>query len=226
MERTPRIYGVRRLPEPLPSGGSGDEAAWSGIPSLRVEQPMGRVPDFLPTVQAKVAWEDGFLDFLFRVEDRHVRAVARRHQDPVCRDSCVEFFFTPGTRLGHSYFNLEVNCGGTVLFWWHPEGQEALPVAAGDLDRLDIKTSLPKIVDPEIQEPTVWMVEGRLPFEVIRRYCPEACKPGPGVVWKANFYKCADGTSNPHWLTWSFVDHPVPKFHLPQYFGTLEFRSE
>ena len=187
---------------------------------------MGKVPDFLPSVQAQVAWEDGFLDFLFRVEDRHVRAVARQHQDPVCRDSCVEFFFTPGQALGLSYFNLEVNCGGTVLFAWHPEGAEARPVSAEDLAQLEIRASLPKIVDPEIREPVAWTVECRLPFPLVRRYCPEACPPGPGAVWKANFYKCADGTSNPHWLTWSFVDHPVPKFHLPQYFGTLEFRSE
>jgi hypothetical protein len=48
-------------------------------------------------------------------------------------------------------------------------------------------------------------------------------QPKSGVRWKANFYKCADKTSHPHWLTWSPVDYPTPKFHLPQFFGTLEF---
>jgi len=43
------------------------------------------------------------------------------------------------------------------------------------------------------------------------------------VTWRANFYKCADSTSHPHWLTWSPVDHPTPHFHLPAFFGTLEF---
>ena len=223
METEPRTYVVRRLPTPRPAGGSGDGSAWDGIPSLRVEQPMGRVPDFLPSVQAKVAWEDGFLDLIFRVEDRYVRAVARQHQDPVCRDSCVEFFFTPGADLGLSYFNLEVNCGGTVLFAWHPKGGNVIPIAAVDLEQIEIKSSLPKIVEPEIEGPTMWSVEYRLPFSVIHRYCPEASPPEAGVVWRANFYKCADATSHPHWLTWSYVDHPVPKFHMPQCFGRLEF---
>jgi len=217
-------YTVRRRCAPIVADGNGDKAVWCDIPPLRVGQAMGRVPDFLPSVQAKVAWEDGFLDLIFCVEDRYVRAVARQHQDPVCRDSCVEFFFTPGPDLGFSYFNLEVNCGGTILFAWHPEGGNAIPVAAVDLAQIEIKSSLPKMVDPEIEGPTVWTVEYRLPFSVIRRYCPEASPPEAGVVWRANFYKCADGTSNPHWLTWSHVDHPVPKFHMPQCFGTLEFK--
>ena len=223
MEKKPRTYGVGRLSESTPIDANGNRSAWGGIQPLEIGNPMGKEPEHRPTVWTQMAWETGFLHLLFRVEDRYVRAVARQHQDPVCRDSCVEFFFTPGTHLGLSYFNLEVNCGGTILFWWHPEGKEAVPVSSEDLGLIEIKSSLPKIVEPEIQEPTVWTVEYRLPFGVIRRYCPEACKPGPGVVWKANFYKCADGTSHPHWLTWSPVDHPVPKFHLPQYFGTLEF---
>jgi hypothetical protein len=48
-------------------------------------------------------------------------------------------------------------------------------------------------------------------------------KPGPGVTWRANFYKCADKTSHPHWLTWAPVNYPKPKFHLPEYFGRIEF---
>jgi hypothetical protein len=50
-------------------------------------------------------------------------------------------------------------------------------------------------------------------------------KPAPGVKWRANLYKCADATSHPHWLTWSKVDYNRPNFHLPDYFGELEFGS-
>jgi hypothetical protein len=42
-------------------------------------------------------------------------------------------------------------------------------------------------------------------------------------VKAANFYKCADQTSHPHWLTWASVDYPQPKFHLPEFFGRLVF---
>jgi len=48
-------------------------------------------------------------------------------------------------------------------------------------------------------------------------------RPGPGVIWRANLYKCADLCSHPHWLTWSFVDRSQPDFHRKEFFGTLRF---
>lgn len=217
------VYHVPRLSEPITIDGNWDKPAWTGIEPLVINQHMGSPPDHRPRIMAKVAWDDQALYVIFRVEDRYVRAVARQFQDPVCKDSCVEFFFTPGAGLGLAYFNLEVNCGGTMLFWWHPEGPPAIPVAAQDAARIEVGHSLPQTVAPEVSAPTTWTVEYRLPFEVLRVYCPKALPPAPGVLWKANFYKCADATSHPHWLAWSPVDYPTPKFHLPQFFGTLRF---
>lgn len=48
-------------------------------------------------------------------------------------------------------------------------------------------------------------------------------RPRPGVTWRANFCKCADDSSRPHWLTWSPVTDSEPAFHRPKYFGILEF---
>ena len=129
-------------------------------------------------------------------------------------------------RHGHSgsYFNMEINCGGTMLFWWHPENGTAIPVAPDDCRQIKIAHSMPKIVDPEITTPTTWTLEFRLPFSVVKRYFPGATPPESGGSWKANLYKCADDTSHPHWLTWSYVDHPTPKFHVPEAFGTLRFK--
>lgn len=219
----PTEYQVSRLPGTAQIDGNWHKPVYSAIKPLIIGRHMGQMPDHYPAVLVKLAWDDNSLFVIFRVEDRYVRAVARKYLDPVCRDSCVEFFFTPGTHLGFSYFNLEVNCGGTMLFWWHPENGKAIPVALRDAVTLTIAHSQPKIVDPEIQEPVTWTLEYQLPFAVIQKYCPAADIPGPTAVWKANFYKCGDSTSHPHWLTWSIVDHPTPRFHLPQYFGTLPF---
>ncbi len=40
---------------------------------------------------------------------------------------------------------------------------------------------------------------------------------------RANFYKCADLSAHPHFLSWNKVDVPTPNFHLPEFFGTLYF---
>ena len=36
-----------------------------------------------------------------------------------------------------------------------------------------------------------------------------------------NFYKCADETMNPHFVSWSPIDLPEPNFHCPEFFGEM-----
>ena len=36
-----------------------------------------------------------------------------------------------------------------------------------------------------------------------------------------NFYKCADETMNPHFVSWSSIDLPEPNFHCPEFFGEI-----
>ena len=47
--------------------------------------------------------------------------------------------------------------------------------------------------------------------------------PKSGVVWKANFYKIAENSTNPHYITWSVVENDKPDFHKPEFFGKIIF---
>ena len=171
----------------------------------------------------KIACDDTAIYVMFRVEDRYVRAIAAKHQDSVCGDSCVEFFFTPGFDVLQGYFNFEINCGGTILFHFHPGSKKGgIEIPASECDKIITAHSLPRIVDPEIRESVAWTVEYAIPIALLKRYCPVST-PRPHALWRANFYKCADNSSHPHWLTWSPVDCPKPNFHLPRSFGVLEF---
>ncbi|MCP4115721.1 MAG: diguanylate cyclase [Desulfobacteraceae bacterium] len=207
-----------------PKGDAGwNSAPWKEIPSELIGNYMGRKPDHFPKAEVKIAYDDKAIFLIFRVEDRYVRAVAPEHQGNVWEDSCVEFFFTPDSDLSKGYFNLEINCGGTMLFHFQPgAGKERIVVPKDECRKIKRAHSLPAIVDPEIEEPVTWTVEYRIPLALLEKYC-EVITPAPRVEWRGNFYKCADKTSHPHWLTWSPVDFPRPNFHLPQYFGTLEF---
>ena len=40
---------------------------------------------------------------------------------------------------------------------------------------------------------------------------------------RANFYKCGDGTSVPHFLSWSHIETETPDFHCPEFFGNMHF---
>ena len=76
-------------------------------------------------------------------------------------------------------------------------------------------------MEPEITAPVRWQVELTLPWSFFTSVLSLSI-PEPGTVWQANFYKCADDSSHPHWASWS----PVPgslNFHRPECFGTLRF---
>jgi len=200
-----------------------DKEPWRRIAPLAVDKPIGDPPSHRPQAKAKVAHDAEALYVIFRVEDRYVRAVADGYQGRVWEDSCVEFFFTPGTDLREGYFNLEMNCGGTALFHHQiARGRDVVLVAEADFRRVEVAHSLPSIIDPELEGPLTWTVEYRLPVDILPKYAP-LVRPAPGVVWRANFYKCGDKTSRPHWLTWAPVNFPRPDFHRPEDFGKLVF---
>ncbi len=196
---------------------------WKVHPVLTLKHYMGEKPQHFPRTRARLAYDTNALYVIFQVQDQYVRAVAEKPQDPVYKDSCVEFFFSPEEDSDSGYFNLEMNCGGTLLFQHQlKRGEDVERVSGEDIERISIAHSLPRIVDPEIQDSVTWTVEYRLPFKLLTRYAPLRA-PDTGTRWRANFYKCADATSHPHWLTWAPVDHPKPNFHLPEFFGTLVF---
>jgi hypothetical protein len=65
-----------------------------------------------------------------------------------------------------------------------------------------------------------WTLEFFIPLELLEKYVGSVGNVR-GSEWKANFYKCGDETSHPHWVSWQ----PVPKlnFHMPECFGTVMF---
>lgn len=217
------VYHIPKLTRTLNIDALWQKMPWSEIPALPINQYTGDKLEHMPKVQAKLAYDDTALYIIFHVEDRYVRATAQDYQDEVFKDSCVEFFFSPREDTIQGYFNFEVNCGGTVLFH-HQHGRKFkdVPVSEKNFDQVSIAHTMPKIVDPEIEEPITWMVEYRLPIYILANYA-QVDWPAPGVVWRANFYKCADDVSHPHWLTWSPMDLPTPDFHRPEFFGRLIF---
>ena len=109
----------------------------------------------------------------------------------------------------------------------HQQGQtsDVVHVSEADCQSIDVFHSEPKIVEPEKKQPTTWVVQYSIPLALLEKYC-KVVRPAPGVVWKGNFYKCAEQTSHPHWLNWAPIDKEpaAAGFHLPELFGTLEFK--
>ena len=217
------VYRVKKLNQPVTIDAVWDKHPWNQIEALEIKNYMGDIPSFRPRTQAKMAYDKENLFLIFRVDDRYVRCITDVINGPVWEDSAVEFFFATDTDVPLQYFNLEVNCGGTHLFYYNViPRKERVTIADEDQQRIKIAHTLPKIVDPEITEPVTWIIECKIPVDVLRKYS-NVTTPASGVVWKANFYKIAVITSNPHFITWSLIEIDKPDFHKPEFFGDMIF---
>src|SRR5690606_38345776 len=195
------------------------------IKPIEITNYMGKVPPFSPKTSVKMMYDEDNVYVIFQVKDSYVRSLVREINGNVSGDACVEFFFAPDANLPERYFNLEINAGGTpLLFYVTKPWTGFTKLDSADIKKIEIAHSLPRVVDPEITKPVTWPIEYRIPLAMLEKFS-KVSRPKPGMVWKANFYKTASKSknSNPHWITWSPVEYPRPNFHLPQFFGTLEF---
>jgi hypothetical protein len=178
-----------------------------------------------PQTETKIAYNHEGIFVLFRVKDRYVRSVYTEYNTKVHEDSCVEWFFQPPGAEG--YYNFEINAGGTlhVNYIIDPERDEngkrknIRPVPAGIAKKILIESSLPAIVDPEIESEIEWRLAVFIPLSFFDHYTPLGNITG--AVARGNLYKCGDKTSHPHWAAWNPID--VLNFHRPDCFGSFVF---
>jgi hypothetical protein len=218
------VYRIVKLNYQMTIDANWDKQQWKNVQPVKIEKHMGDLPKFEPVVEAKLMYDEKNVYGIFRVKDRFVQSTVQEYNGSVSENSCVEFFFSPDSSHPLRYFNLEINAGGTpLIFYINKPWNDFIKLENDDISKIEIAHSLPKRVDPEITEPVTWIIEFKVPLEMLRKYS-DITPPGPGVTWKGNFYKTGSKTSNPNYMTWSFVDNPTPNFHLPQYFGTLKFQ--
>jgi hypothetical protein len=218
-------YGVRAALSPPALEAAWTDPPWDPTPVLDVAcfRPEGSA--HRPRTLARLLHSERGIHGIFRVEDRYVRCVHTRFQDPVYEDSCVEVFLQPDA--GSGYFNFEFNCGGALLASHVTDhrrtsgGLAAFTRLRDEDGRLvERRSSLPPVVDPEIPLPLTWELAFLVPIGVLERHVGPL-GPLAGQEWRANLHKCADRSSHPHWASWSPVD--ALNFHLPHSFGTLRF---
>jgi hypothetical protein len=238
MHAKPVSYLVRRAPARPALQGHWDGPAWRAAPMLKVERFMAApgASDHRPGVQAKVTYTADGLCVIFRVSDRYVVCRHTEFQSSVYKDSCVEFFVQPKPDKG--YFNFEMNAGGALLVTYiedaarTPAGFKKFTELPPEANTLIPRyhsftpppaTRGPRTSSPEVPGPVEWCVEYFVPFSLLERYV------GPlgnvaGQTWRANFFKCADESSHPHWASWAPLDADFAGgFHRPDKFGELRF---
>lgn len=215
-------YFVKKTDDVVIIDAIWEKSFWANTEEIVLRNYMGEFPAHFPETKAKVKYNNDGLIVIFKVVEKNIKAISEKNNDAVFQDSCVEFFFNPNlSKTG--YFNLETNCGGVVLFGVRSKkGEKSVKLSDSEIEELSIKTTLPKIIKKEIKEETEWVIEYKIPFELLKKYM-EFPIPASGDIWLGNFYKCADNSTTPHWLTWNKIEFDMPNFHLPEFFGKIIF---
>ena len=182
-----------------------DGACWKDAETAELTNLRPEGSGHRPVVKVRVLHDDRNLYGIYQVQDRYVLAEKEGFQAPVCEDSCVEFFFKPP--VGPGYFNLEMSAGGAYLMSY-VRNHKRTKTGFEDYTMLS-----------EITEPVTWYAQFALPMAALEPYCG-AIPSLDGAKWRGNFYKCADHSSHPHWLTWNPVS--VLNFHLPDCFAEID----
>jgi hypothetical protein len=106
------------------------------------------------------------------------------------------------------------------LLGFRKKGEPAIHATNEQIDTIRRISSLGDTAFPERDDQTEWQITLAIPWETFFKH---DLKPVSGKKMRANFYKCGDELSVPHFVSWTKIKTEKPSFHQPDFFGGLEF---
>ncbi len=173
---------------------------------------------YKPEVRFNIAWGDKEIYIKYYVREAHVKAEKSRTNEMVCEDSCVEFFVAPSD--DGIYYNFEFNPIGTALLGSGHGRHDSTRADASVVEGIRRLTTMGDEPFSEISGDISWSLTLAIPLKSFFRHDIDTLA---GRSFRANFYKCGDKLSNPHFVTWNPVGTEKPDYHRPEYFGILKF---
>ncbi len=171
-------------------------------------------PPYRPNTYFKMGVVGEDLVAKLQCYEENPKAIYTERDDPMYKDSCLEFFVAP-LEDREEYINVEMNSKGAFL----------CEFGKGKYDRVFLKTltDASPIVEAfkgEDMQGAFWGVTVKL----TKDFLSEVFKTEniDFTTVKANFYKCGDDCENPHYLAFSPVTTLPPGFHNPECFAIFK----
>lgn len=176
---------------------------------------------YTPRVEVKVAHTPSHLLLQYDVQENSIRAKYTQYNQKVWTDSCVEFFASlDGNK---TYYNFEFSCIGTPLLRYNVKPHEGDMASPQTLDGILTRSSLGKQPIEEVRNGEIsWQLTVAIPYAAFFAHRPAGLR---GQPFSANFYKCGDELTQPHYLSLFPIHTPTPDFHTPEFFRPLELLS-
>ncbi len=186
---------------------------WDAIPALDIDIVHRLETDV--KAWAKLCWDETGIYVNLRAKEENIRCEELEPLDPICEDSCLEFFIRPTEAL--NYFNFEYNYACNVYLGYG--------TGIHDLTRLIMQDQKATFQPKSYKTEDGWGVTYHIPFTFIQLFFPDF-KAYEGLKFYANCYKCGDKTEKPHYLSWNTIGPEGRTFHAPKYFGNLTLGGE
>ncbi len=172
-----------------------------------------------PKVSFRIAHNQNEICLIYYVNEKYILAKETNTNGEVYKDSCVEFFISFDNK---NYYNFEFNCIGTIhLAYGSGRGNRKF-VSTKIINKIEIESSLGNQPFNEKKGNFEWKIMIRIPVECFEF---SNLKSLNGLKATANFYKCGDYTTQPHFLTWQPIASENPDYHRPEYFGQIFFEE-
>ncbi|HNX66072.1 MAG TPA: carbohydrate-binding family 9-like protein [Bacteroidales bacterium] len=173
---------------------------------------------YKPDVQFAMAYGLKEIYLKYYVKESHTKAEKSKINEMVCEDSCVEFFVSPGD--DGIYYNFEFNPIGTIHLGCGTGRHDRIRIDSTIAGQVRTLGSMGTTPFAEISGDNSWTLTVAIPLEVFIKHKIDNMK---GMVFHANFYKCGDRLTTPHYVTWNPVKTDRPDYHRPEYFGKIIF---
>jgi hypothetical protein len=171
-----------------------------------------------PEIKFNIGYSDNEIFLKYYVKEDCIKAEMISSNQKVYEDSCVEFFVSPGE--DGTYYNFEFNSIGTCLLGIGTGRADRSFADPGIISKIRRLPSMGTVPFGERCGDFFWTLTIAIQFGIFIRHEVKDLK---NKILRANFYKCGDNLSSPHFITWNPVKTGKPDFHQPVFFGQLRF---
>jgi len=170
-----------------------------------------------PEVGFRIGYHHDEIWLKYEVREKYIFARETRINGDVYKDSCVEFFISFDKT---NYYNFEFSCIGTIHLGYGAGRENRQMIDPDIIRKIGISSSLGNMPFEERKGDFEWDIVVIIPKKTFVNSQATGFK---GQKAFANFYKCGDATSEPHYVTWNPVLTPNPDYHRPEFFGIIHF---
>ena len=142
---------------------------------------------------------------------RDPRRVYQNPQDPVCRDSAMEAFFT-FCETPHNdcmYLNFELNANGAMHAKYGAGRKNRTPLSPEEYAACRPRARVGE---------EAWEIGLTVPLPLLQKLYGLG-ELTPGDRFWCNFYKISESADIEHYASYSPVGSGTPNFHLPEFFA-------